>query len=168
MSVFHDSVHMNGILISPDHDNRCALVQSVDVLPGEDGDFDLKFVYKLLGCDLVQILDVDQASALAGHSAVLDEEGCLKPARGYLLIPQLYPLPLAGKVLLLGLDSCEGDMIDAQVGEEVVRGLVAGAWCDPRKAYELTKQHEDQIAAAYPGVIVVRTSESIAANIPRD
>ena len=159
---------MKGFLISPDHDNRCASVQSVDVLVDEDGDIVLTFAYKLLGCDLIQILDVDQPAPLGGHSVVLDEEGCLKPARGYLLIAQLHPLPLAGKLLLVGPCSSDGRLSDVQVGEEVVRGLAADAWCDPRKAYLLTKQHEDWIEATYPHVIVVRTSESIAANIPRD
>jgi pyoverdine/dityrosine biosynthesis protein Dit1 len=67
----------------------------------------LKSMYKHIGCDLVDVINIDEQNDL-----FVDEEGLLKlDENSKFFLFDGFPQPLAGNGLILGLDAEEGDTI---------------------------------------------------------
>lgn len=57
------------------------------------------------------------------HTLYVDEEGRLKKIRNYFLLPRIYPEPLAGNGIIVGL-SRSGDSTDCRVSLEDIRSQI--------------------------------------------
>ena len=155
---------MKAFLIEPDHSCGCSKVSEVDVRAEPAGGADLRHVYQLLDCSLVEIVEAAMTSPLAGHVLVVDEEGLLKPHAGYLFMPRLYPTPIAGKVLVFAQGSGDdGDpmLSAALVSIDEVRQSIGRCYCSPQFARVALRLHEDFIRRRFPDAIVIPVSDQI-------
>jgi hypothetical protein len=155
---------MKAFLIAPDHGCACTVVTEVDVRSAPDGGADLRHVYELLDCSLVEIVEAAMTSPLAGHVLVVDEEGLLKPHAGYLFMPRLYPTPIAGKVLVFAQGSGDDDdpvLAAALVSIDEVRQEIGRCYCSPQFARVALRLHEDFMRRRFPEAIVIPVSDHI-------
>lgn len=149
------SAALPAYLVTPDHERHCATVQVVEVETDGVGDAKLSSLYRLIGCSLVQCLDA--TGLLQNHVIWMDEEGLFLNPAGYLIIPSVHPLPLAGRLLILGnrfsedLGTIAGPVT---VGIEDVRSLLSGSYCTPTYARAAHQLQEEKIRQQFPSVIV--------------
>lgn len=153
---------MKAFLIEPDHGCACTVVCEVDVRADPDGGADLRHLYQLLDCSLIEIVEAAMTSPLAGHVLVVDEEGLLKPHAGYLFMPRLYPTPIAGKVLVFGQGGDDDHALSAAlVSIDEVRQAIGRCYCSPQFARVALRLHEDFVRRRFPEAIVIPVSDQI-------
>lgn len=152
---------MRAILIEPDHDTKTVRATEVVVNVKPTGRADRRHIYSLLGCRLVQQIEPDDDSPLAGHVALVDEEGGFRPLPGYMLLPALYPLPIFRSVLVLGYDGEEEEWVPATASLDLIQTMLPNAYCAPKRAHELMVAAEKRAKALLPGVIVLEASSLI-------
>lgn len=149
------SAALSAYLVFPDHERHCATVQVVEVETDAVGDVKLSDLYRLIGCSLVQCLDA--TGLLQDHVIWMDEAGLYLNPPGYLLIPSVYHLPLAGRLLILGnrfsedLGTIAGP-VTVRIDE--VRSLLSGSYCTPTYARAAHQLQEEKIQQHFPSVIV--------------
>jgi hypothetical protein len=154
---------MKAFLITPDHAMQICVVQEVDVKVNADDGVDVAHICELLGADYFDVVGSGQG-ALAGHCGYVDGDGLLKPQSGYILCPELYSLPLAGPLLLLGekFNPEEGWVSSAAtLAAEDVGALFVRAYVSRRFAKAAHDLSERQIKQANPDVIVMRVSSEM-------
>ena len=157
---------MKAFLITPDHANQICVVQVVDVrerpleTSGGRMDADYQHINELLGATHFDLVRTGSGK-LAKHCGYVDGEGLLTPQAGYILCPDLYQLPLAGPVLLLAEAFDEdfgGIACAASISDDDVRQLFTKSYVSRRYAKAAHELAEEQTAAMYPDVVVLRTS----------
>ncbi len=154
---------MKGLLIEPDHLAQRTVVTPIDVAQDADGDARLEHLYQLLGCSQVTIKQLPPDGRFAGHAFVADADGLLREHRGYMFMPALHPVPLAGSILILGYGRGPTGLGPraATVSEADLRGVGTCAYCTPRFAQAALRLHEDEVRRRHPGAIVIPGSENI-------
>lgn len=155
---------MKAILITPNHETRRLEVTTVELESDPAYGADLKSIYQHVGCSEIEMIDCDPHGPLAGHSAVLDENGLYALNLGYSWVPQIGHQPYAGRILLVGLNAM-GETIDATVDENTVRQLPGMVYLLPRTAVVFASRHESIFREEYPGVIMVPASHAILEQI---
>lgn len=157
---------MKAFLITAIHETQSCSVQSVDVRqrPCEDIpgvlEADYEHINELLGARFVDLVRGPKGK-LAKHCGFVDGEGLLRTHDGYILCPDLYGLPLAGPILLLGDDfhpELGGVSCAATVADSDVVALFAKAYVTRRYAKAAHDLAEQTMAQEDPDVIVVRVS----------
>jgi hypothetical protein len=160
---------MKAFLITPDHATQSCAVQVVDVrerpLETSEGgvDADYQHIYELLGATHFDLVRTGKGE-LAKHCGYVDGEGLLTPQAGYILCPDLYQLPLAGPVLLLAEAFHEefgGIACAASIPDDEVRRLFTMSYVSRRYAKAAHELAEEQTAAMYPDVVVLKTSSEM-------
>lgn len=91
--------------------------QSETVTEADGFDGSLEGAYKVMGCDLVDIVILPH-----GNMLIVDDEGLLKPNRAFKI--EGYHSPLAGKALLVG-DNYEDFKQPPKVTLEEARSMVS-------------------------------------------
>ena len=80
----------------------------------------LRSMYKYIGCDLVQSIQIDTQ-----NDVFVDEEGLLKLDKNSKFFAYgTYPQPIAGNGLILGIDPEEGETVSTTLTLEYVRERV--------------------------------------------
>lgn len=101
---------MKGILI--DVNNRTITEIQVNNVDGNC----LSDLYKNIGCDLVELIDIDDDNCV-----FFDEEGLLKlTEKSNFFLFDGYPQPIAGNGVILGFNE-EGDSIDTTLSVEEIK-----------------------------------------------
>jgi len=110
-----NQMKMKAILI----DVKANELRYVQVTKDSEGS-SLKSMYKHIGCDLVQPIQIDPK-----NDVFVDEEGLLKlDADSKFFAYGMYPQPLAGNGLILGIDHETGETISTTLTLEEVREKV--------------------------------------------
>ena len=157
---------MKAFLITANHEMQTCSVQVVDVRqrPFEDlpGVFEAEYehINELLGASYFDLVRSPKGK-LAKHCGFVDGEGLLQSQEGYILCPDLYELPLAGPILLLGDDfhpQLGGISCAATVADSDVVALFTKAYVTRRYAKAAHDLAEQTTAQEHPDVIVMRVS----------
>lgn len=93
----------------------------------ETSEFGLNFLYKTIGCDLVELVDIGNNQDLW-----VDEEGLLRADPSNFFIYNGFPQPLAGTGVILGHDD-NGDSTETKLTLDEVKAKVR--FVDPHEAY---------------------------------
>ena len=154
---------MKAFLITPDHAMQMCVVQEVEVRASDDDGADVSHIWELLNADCFDVVRSKHGS-FANHCVYVDGEGLLKPQAGHILCQDLYPLPLAGSLLLLGekFNPEEGWITSAAtLGVAAVRDLFSKAYVSRRFAKAAHDLAELQMMQANPEMIVMRVSSEM-------
>jgi len=95
---------------------------------------ELPEIYRLLECDLIDVVDVSSGPAprqQSDHSLYVDDEGLFKPEPSYFRLGD-HSQPFAGKALLLG-NGWDQDQTHMDVSPTLTLAELCGmvAWCVP-------------------------------------
>lgn len=150
---------MKAFLITLNHAAKRCEVKPVEVREN-DGEIDITHFYELLDVDLFGVVR-PRGRALAGHCAYIDDNGLAKPQEGYILCQELYPLPIAGPLLLLG-EGYAGSAAAATVDEATLRALFEKSYVNRNYARSAHQLHEMKTqATAGPHEFVLTPSKSM-------
>lgn len=149
---------MHGILLRPDPTQQKIVASDVSVQRSPNGDASLSDLYRLLECGCIDITPCNPDGPLAGHVAVVDDNGLCDPSRQvFLYCPAIGSQPYAGNVLLMKVDEF-GNLQSATVALNEVREVTKDSYVSRGFARAALAAWEAQVSDAYPGAIVVRTS----------
>lgn len=139
---------MRTILIAPDLADKGLMVQDLET---EDS---LQAIYKRLDCELIDTIRLDER----GNVMYVDDEGYM--TKDYFFAFGQYPMPIAGRGLIVGTDLSTGESIDTNLNITVIENLVVPL--DARGAYEMARL-QDQLnlerIGDNPNHIYVRVAE---------
>lgn len=157
---------MKAFLITANHEMQSCTVQVVDVrqrpfkyLP-DVFEAEYEHINELLGASYFDLVRSPKGK-LAKHCGFVDGEGLLESKDGYILCPDLYELPLAGPILLLGdafHPQLGGISSAATVADSEVIALFSNAYVSRRYAKAAHDLAEQTMALEHPEVIVMRVS----------
>lgn len=150
---------MRALLIEPHHAEQRYGVREVDI-PCQPGSEEPDYLYmgKLLGDGFPERIR-PAAEALAGHGVYCDDGFRSKDHEGYIHLKAVYPLPLAGSLLVVGerSDPFEGLTIcAASVSLLTIAEMVRDTYIDRAAAKELYDEADRAMERDHPEVVTLR------------
>jgi hypothetical protein len=121
---------MRAILIAPDLADKGLLVQELEHT-GE-----LQDIYASLDCSLIDTIRLDEQ----GNVMYVDDEGYMNKNTFFLF--GLYPMPIAGRGLILGTDMTSGESQSTTLNLALIENIVGAI--SPAIAYLVAKDEDER------------------------
>lgn len=136
-------------LIKPNHIQKTCSIEQVELSNNEDTQY--KDILRNIEANSLTVVRAERTKVLRGHVAYMDDEGLLVPHAGYITCKELYPLPLAGNLLITGISEF-GNSVDASLTLAEISRLFKDSWTSPEMAREKHREAEDKHRRTSGGV----------------